>query len=49
MYDMNVLELEELIAKLKNTIRKNPKHSRIEQVELEDAEQSLRERKQGKV
>jgi len=45
MYDMNVTELEDLVVKLKHTIPRNPDHSRIERVELEDAEQLLRERK----
>jgi len=46
MHDMTATELDELMAKLKDTIRKNPNHSRVEQIELEDAEQWLRAKKQ---
>jgi len=36
---MNLTELEDLAAKLRHTIARNPAHSRMEQVELEDVKQ----------
>jgi hypothetical protein len=36
---MSLSELEELAAKLRHTIARNPEHSRMEQVELEDVQQ----------
>ena len=36
---MSLTELEELAAKLRHTIARNPEHSRMEQVELEDVQQ----------
>ena len=36
---MSLSELEELTAKLRHTIARNPGHSRMEQVELEDVKQ----------
>ena len=36
---MSLSELEELAAKLRHTIARNPGHSRMEQVELEDVKQ----------
>ena len=36
---MNLTELEDLAAQLRHMIARNPGHSRIEQVELEDVMQ----------
>ena len=36
---MSLTELEDLAAKLRHTIARNPGHSRMEQVELEDVKQ----------
>lgn len=36
---MSLAELEDLAAKLRHTIARNPENSRIEQVELEDVKQ----------
>ena len=36
---MSITELEDLAAKLRHTIARNPGHSRTEQVELEDVKQ----------
>ena len=36
---MSLLELEEIATKLRHAIARNPEHSRIEQVELEDVKQ----------
>ena len=36
---MSLKELEELAAKLRHTIARNPEHSRMEQVELQDVQQ----------
>ena len=36
---MSLSELEELAAKLRHTIARDPEHSRIERVELEDVQQ----------
>ena len=36
---MSLAELEDLVAKLRHTIARNPGHSRMEQVELEDVNQ----------
>jgi hypothetical protein len=49
LLDKTMVELEEIAEGLRQTIRRNPKHSRIEQVELEDTEQIIRERKSGKL
>ena len=38
---LNLLELEELAAKLRHKIARNPRHSRIDQVELEDVQQFI--------
>jgi len=44
LYDKSLAELREIAEGLRQTIRRNPHHSRIEQVELEDTEQLIRER-----
>ena len=36
---MSLIELEDLAAKLRHAIARNPEHSRMEQVELEDVKQ----------
>ena len=36
---MSLLELEEIATKLRHAIARNPEHSRMEQVELEDVKQ----------
>lgn len=36
---MSLMELEEIATKLRHAIARNPEHSRIEQVELEDVKQ----------
>ena len=42
---LSLEELEALRSKLKTAIARNPKHSRMEQVELEDVEQWIAMRK----
>ena len=44
---MSLSELEELTAKLRHTIARNPGHSRIVQVELEDVQQWIAIRQNG--
>jgi hypothetical protein len=41
----SLVELEQIAEGLRRTIERNPNHSRIEQVELQDVEQWIRERK----
>lgn len=36
---MSLIELEEIATKLRHAIARNPKHSRMEEVELEDVKQ----------
>ena len=36
---MSLMELEEIATKLRHAIARNPEHSRMEQVELEDVKQ----------
>jgi hypothetical protein len=49
LLDKTSIELEQIAEGLRQKIRSNPNHSRIEQVELQDTEQIIRERKSGKL
>ena len=49
LLDKKITELEQIAEGLRQTIKRNPMHSRIEQVELEDTEQIIRERRSGKL
>jgi hypothetical protein len=45
---LGLKELEQLRSKLKEVIARNPQHSQIERVELEDVEQLIEERRNGR-
>ena len=44
---LSLLELEELAAKLRHAIARNPEDSRMEQLELEDVKQWIAIRQNG--
>lgn len=46
---MSLVELEELASRLRHAIARNPEHSRMEQVELEDVKQwiAIRQNRDG--